>query len=301
MRPDLVAVGLVALASAVAAAVGFAWHRPTRRRPWVLVVAALAIHAAATLVDAARLSHVSTGVTLFTSLNAGHLISTAVGFPALRDLLFHRAPEQDREAVVDAGVVSLAVGLVVWAVGYQWGSAPMDLDITAGALILSHVIVSGAVLRVAFSGLLALSAARWLAATIVIGQLSFTYAFLAPDPAPWVNMLLWAVAVSCPGVAALNRSMRDLGAPVAASRRGRPLSARTRMTLLGAGLVAVPAAMLLGPAAVSWPQRVLSVGLVATSVAVAWRMLGLVRQRDATAAELERANVELEQLAGRTR
>jgi diguanylate cyclase (GGDEF)-like protein len=298
MSADLIGVGLVALASSAAIVVGVARHRPARRWPWVLLAAALALHAAATLVDAARPAAGASDATVIASLNAGHVLSSLLGFTALRELLFRGAPEHDRERVVDAAIVSLALGLVVWAIGYERGSAPLDIQASGTLVLLGQVVVFGAVLHIAFSGLLALPAARWLAATMVIGQVGSVWAFVGPLHAQALGSVLWAMAVSCPGVAGLSNSMRDLSASSHVVRGRRPVSARARMTLLGAGLVAVPVAMLLRDSASFWPQRVLSVGLVVTSVAVAWRMLGLVHQRDATAAKLELANVELEQLAG---
>jgi diguanylate cyclase (GGDEF)-like protein len=295
MSADLAFVSLAAFASVIAIAVGMARHRPARRWPWMLVAAALAIHAVASLVDAVRVSEITRSQPAFAALNAGHLASVVLGIAALRDLLIRSLPQRDREAAVDAGIVSLAVGLVVFAAGYQHGSAP-EFDLTSNLVILWQVLVCGALLRVAFSGLLVLGAARWLVAAIVIGQVGSVWVLVGPAGTEWVNTLVWAAALLCPGLAALNRSMRDLSAHVV--RGGSPLPARARMTLLGASLVAVPAAMLLRDSEEFWPQGVLSIGLVVTSVAAAWRMLGLVHQRDVAAAELELANVELEHLAG---
>jgi diguanylate cyclase (GGDEF)-like protein len=297
MRIDLAVVGLAAFVGVTAIMAGATRWRPTRPWLWWFLAATLAVHGVATLVDAWRLRDITDNLTMLASVNIGHSVAGLMGLVALRELLFGRLPRQSREAAVDAGIVALAVGLVIWAVGYDRGAVPVDL--VAGAVVLVQVAGFGAILRMAFSGALAVAAGRWLVATVVMVQASIAWTMLGSAAGPqWPTTLLWGLSLLCPGMAALSGSMRDLSAPVSGDHPQKQVSAHARMMLLGAGLVAVPLAMMLGGGVTNGHQLVLAAGLLVTGLAVAGRMLGLVHQRDAAVAELQAVNVELEQLAG---
>jgi diguanylate cyclase (GGDEF)-like protein len=290
------AISLALLMSVIAIVLGVVRHRPVRAWPWWLLACALAVEVVAAFFTT-RLPASASPFDWSVPLGAAHLAGALMATIAQRDLLFRRMPPHDRDAAVDAVIVALVVGLLIWVLGGAHGGFLVDVTLVGGVVLLLMLAVFGAVLRIAFSGLLALGAIRWLVAMIVLLLIGAVWTLSDPRP-EWALELVWSTALLGPGMAALSPSMRELSMPAAPVGRDAPTLARTRMVLLGAGVVAVPLAVMLEHGLTVGRHLVVSIGLLVMSLAVAWRMVTLVRQRDAAAAELARANVELEHLAG---
>jgi diguanylate cyclase (GGDEF)-like protein len=264
-------VGLVAVA---ALAVGLRWHRPQRRRPWLLIGAGLALTA---LADAVWLGYDllgADGAPFPSPADALYLASypcIAVGL-----VLLGRAGTRVRSAHLDAVVVTAAVALATWfgilAPAYT-GEVSIAV-LTAYAYPAGSLVLLGAVVYAVVSGGTGTSSSDLLLAGIALNLLvdALWTVDLLDDTYVTGGLLDagWLVAYLLIGAAALHPSMsrlpgRDPGLALVLSRQRFVVLVAAALTLPAVDLVLDPPPSELGKALV-----------VAVGLAVAWRLYTIV-------------------------
>ena len=151
--PQQVVYHLLSAGSAVAVLIGVRLHRPEASAPWMVMAAGLLVM---TLADV-----------------AGDLVRSGTGVPdalppvlyvvawgllafAVRALALHRAPEGDRDAVLDAAAIVLAVALVLWRALLEPAVRdPGEAALTSAAVALfplAQIALLALYLRLLFAG-----------------------------------------------------------------------------------------------------------------------------------------------------
>lgn len=232
------------------------------------------------------------GTPLDATVRAALTVGTGVAVVAVFFLITHRrirTAGRDVAALVDATVVSTAIGLLVWETLTSW-LVMTPTVVTAVSLATAIVVASSAVfVRLVLTSSRSCGAVRLLGAGLVLGTTSlaiFTLDAVAgarPRSHWWELPLLFAFATVVAAV--LHPSMRDL---IEGGAREAPAAESTVRAMVLCAAVVMPAAVTLVRAAVAigdasagrWttllPLPSAVAGVVIT-VGVAWRLARLIR------------------------
>jgi signal transduction histidine kinase len=310
----------VGVSAVLAILVGVVLYRPRRRAPWLLVAAGQFMWI------------LGDGVWDYYDI----VLHRSVPYPSWPDAFYlagyplvaaglvlfvrHRTPGRDRASVVDAGIITTGLGLLVWT--YLAAPYARDVSSTVASRIVSVAYPLVDVLLIAvLVRLVVAPGAREKSQYLLLGFLTSTlisdviYSFLVLFGTYKTGDLIdsgWLVAYVLVGAAALHPSMARLSVPAAQP----PATLGRRRLLLLALASLIPPAVL----TIEWARgSPLDIPVFAGCAAllfllVVLRMSGLVREvesklellqaRDASLAsalgELERAEEERRQLLERT-
>src|SRR4051812_30492572 len=251
-KPPAVATDLMALVFPIAATTavvpGIRLHRPARRRPWVLLAAGEGCNLLGDLIGTIQRNvfHVDPYPSL---ADVGYLAAYPVIGAALVLLVRRRTPGSHKPALIDASVLSVALGLLWWLYLIR----PMT---TAGgtslerAVSVAYPVADMLLLAVALRLALGVGA-RTVSFALLVGSLMMTlltdvvYAVLTGDKVystddTWLEWG-WLAAYLLMGAAALHPSMRWLDRRAAVAVRG---ASRRRIAVLAASAL-LPIALLL--------------------------------------------------------
>ena len=240
----------VGFASAAAVVLGVRLHRPAERRAWLLVAGGLACFAAGDLVF------------------YGHEVLTgeAAPFPYWSDVLYlgcyvflMAGPlrlitamcGRDRSSMVDAAIVSTAVGLPLWVFFiFPYAvdsSSPLLARVVAVAYPLADLGVLAVVARLWFAPVrrpLAVTLLGWAAAPLLVADVVYGALNVAGTwrTGTWVDAG-WLLFYALPGIAALHPSLGDrlhqaTGRPALTPVRGAGLMLAT---MVAPGMLVVQA------------------------------------------------------------
>jgi PAS domain S-box-containing protein len=224
----------------VSLAVGIRWHRPERRWPWLLLLAAQACSGAAFV--AAHRTAPSAG-TLLLIAHLGDVI-------ALLGLTRNRSLTHRRASLTDVLIATTALGTLAWVLVFRARTdhAELGWDQAAGAMAALIVALLLALLAVR----LVLGEGRPSPAGVLllvwgalesIGGTSYALLVLAGQWTPGSSVfLLWVGASGYLVAAALHPSMRTLGQPSTAAEPG---TSRARRLAVGATVLLLPAVLVL--------------------------------------------------------
>jgi diguanylate cyclase (GGDEF)-like protein len=278
-----------------------AWHTPHLRRlhhVWTARAAAVAIGfqlAISVWNNQAGGAYERYGTTLDATVRTALTVGCGVAIVAVFALITQRrirAAGHDVAAIVDATVVSMAIGLLVWET-LTSSLVLTPTAVTAVSLATAIVVASTAVfVRLLLSSSRSSGAVRLLSGGVVLGTTSlviFTLDVVAgarPRNHWWELPLLFAFATVVAAV--LHPSMRDL--TDGGEREALAAESTVRATVLCAAVV-MPAAVTLvrsvmairDASADQWTTMLslpsAGAGVVIT-VGVAWRLARLVRERE---------------------
>jgi len=288
--PQQVAYHCLSAGSAGAVLIGVRLHRPEATAPWVLMAAGLLVMTVADV--------------------AGDLVRSGAGVPdvlppvlyvmawgllayAVRALALHRAPEGDRDAVLDAAAIVLAVALVLWRALLEPAlRGPGEAALTSAAVALfplAQIALLALYLRLLFGGGARLVSVWVLALGGGVCGLAGSTAYtvlVATDayaPGAW-NNALWMAAYAAPGIAALLPDMKQLTEPAAP---GSDLS-MSRWTLLAAALVTTTATTSVTATRMSTPEVVAAA--LPVPLVVLWRLRRVLLARQEAVAYAEQTS-----------
>jgi PAS domain S-box-containing protein len=282
--PIYESLGLLAAAAIVA---GVVLHRPPNPAGWLVLAAAEAAFGIADIIYFSGYNGLAPFPSVADYVYLGGDFALAA---ALVLLIRHASPQRDLPSYFDAGVLSLALGLLIWAaffsgsfgsgsgVAYFFSVAYPIADLLLLALVVRLVLVRGArsfaFRAIALSVLLLVASDCWY----ILPALSGSYVAGTWRDAGWLGAYVLV------GAAALHPSMKRL---VATSPLALPIR---RVIFLGLSLVVVavaPAIQLAITGAVDvYPFAVLG-GLMALFVAA--RVTGLVGDLERTRREAEQS------------
>jgi diguanylate cyclase (GGDEF)-like protein len=276
------AYGLLTLVAVVA---GVRAHRPANRRPWRLIASALVLW---TGTNAAVLYYVhvlglrsATGTVADPLTAAGYVLVLAAAVA-----LVLQGSGGDTGGVLDAAVLSIAGGTVIWEIAMYPELVALGTPGPAMALALVQLLcltgVLGAVVRVAAVSEPARATLLYLVAALAAGLVGTVGQLLTRDEAVYVQGgwtdAMWLIGYAGMGAAALHPGMARLGA----ARR------RVGDTLHDARLAALTTALLTAPLVVGASQLLgragdtllLAVASITTVPLVMIRIRGLVHERE---------------------
>ncbi len=278
---------LLSGASAAAVVWGVHRNRPERRTPWALLASGLVVMTAADVCgDLLR-----AGVALTPAApSVLYLAAWLLLIQAVRGFARARVPGGDRDAMLDAVAVVIAVALVLWgvlldpALREQGAAAVPSASIAVFPLAQAGLLAL--YLRLLFAGAGRLWSAWLLCLGGGVGGLlgSSAYVVLTATggyhAGAW-NNALWMIAYAAPGVAALCRDMTELTRPV---ETGVPLST-PRWLVLAAALIATTATACFSATHVSDLQ--LFAVAIPVPLLVLWRLRRVLDDKDAAVARAE--------------
>src|SRR3954471_5131153 len=289
-KPPAVATDLMALlfpiGATAALVAGIALHRPARRRPWVLLAAGEGCNLLGDLIGTVQRNvfHVDPYPSL---ADVGYLAAHPVIGAALVLLVRRRTPGSHKPALIDASVLSVALGLLWWLYLIR----PMTT--TEGTALERAVSVAYPVadmLLLAVALRLALGVgARTVSFGLLVGSLMMTlvtdvaYAVLTANSLyastdTWLEWG-WLVAYLLMGAAALHPSMRWLDRQAAVALRGaspRRIAVLAAAALLPIGLLVIDWALGVDPNIPS--VAVAAAGLFLLMLARLTGLIGIQRQ-----------------------
>jgi len=275
---DVVYYPSLGFAAAAAILAGTLWHRPRHRLPWLLFAAGQALFATGDVLFGVY-DHVLDD-TAFPSAADGFYLA---GYPALAAglwlLVRQRSSGRDWESLIDAGIVTIALGVVAW----EALIVPYTNDDTLSLVekVFSIAYPLGDVLLLAVAARLLLGtgvrtvAYGFLAGAILcllvadplysLAELGGEYGGGSLLDAGWIlSYMLW-------GAAALHPSMRVVSEPT-------PETA-PKLTPLRLGLLA--AAALTSPAVLAFrPEQAPLAGSAVLFLLVLARLAGIVRRHE---------------------
>jgi diguanylate cyclase (GGDEF)-like protein len=232
---------------AVAVLVGLRRHRPTNRRPWLVLAGSLLTFALGSVFSAAAWGHAPDSPVLVAVSLSFVLAYIGLGV-ASAGFVRAMVPEGDREGLLDGAIVMTAVAIGLWGVILLGG--PGSVTTTAAerieqvvstlvpawvmAMCVRAVFVAGR--RLPSAVLLCIAGAAGLLgnALYLYGNARGTYA--AGDPLD----ALWFLAFGAAAASALHPSMVAMTVPSVNRHRALPLA---RITLLAGCLLAAPVAL----------------------------------------------------------
>jgi signal transduction histidine kinase len=294
-------------AAAVVAIVVGARRHADRPLPWFLLAAGEAMFVAGDVLWSIydRVLHLSP----FPSAADGFYLA---GYPliaaALLVMVRRRTEGRDRATLIDAGIVSIGIGLVSWVFLMEPYANDPSLTITERVFSLAYplgdVLVLVLAARLLLGPGLRRPAFRLLAASLVallVSDLVFAYEALRSGYAPgesWSDAL-YLLTYTLVATTALHPSMRSLSDP---EQMVLPTDRLTRRRLLVLTL-----ASLVAPAVLAYQYArgddmdvpLVVVGSTALFVLVVTRMAGLVRRVEAHAGDLDERGRQLRAALGR--
>lgn len=295
----------IAVASLLAIVAGTRLHRPTDRRPWVLLAGSVAASLVADVIWQASTMEQPVAVPFASTADPVYLLANGLLVAAGLALLRSRLPERIRAGLLDAAIIAVGISLLFWSLAVAPYLAGPGLGLGGLATVVGYAVVFSALLAVfARLGLtpgVAVPAYALLALALLGQLLAYglystleTYRFGDLPDAGWLLFYLGR------GAAALHPSMRWLGRPAEPSAAGRPLA---RFALMGIAVIS-PLAAVLVQLAVGVPLDPLTVvvGMTLLAVLVLWRAAILVEEVEAKAVEIRALNTDLEaRVTARTR
>lgn len=275
---DTVYYPLLGLATVVAIVAGTAWHRPREWLPWLLFAAGQLLFVIGDVISGIY-EHVLRDQS-FPSAADGFYLS---GYPVLAAglwlLVRHRSSGRDLGSLIDAAIVTAALGVVVWVsvmVPYT-----RDDSLSAVEKVFSIAYPLGDVLLLAFAAQLLLrSGARTVSFALIglslvcllvadplysVFELKGEFGSGSPIDSGWIlSYLLW-------GAAALHVSMRAVSEPAPETA---PKLTPVRLALLAAAALTAPAAIAFRP------EEVGVAGSAVLFLLVLARMSGIVARHE---------------------
>lgn len=283
----------VAVSAPLAVVAGIVLYRPARVLPWALVALGCALTAAGEIIWE-----------VYEALGRNPFPSVAdvlylAGYPALGAgfVLLARGRARDRSrahaALLDAAIVTVAAGVVVWVLLLQPYAADSSLTLAERALSaaypLADLLLLALLVRLLFGpgppspafALLASGAVLTIAADTTFAVLELSGGYAAGS---WVDAV-WLAGYLCTGAAALHPSMAALGD---AARPGERGLTRFRLAVLASAAVTAPAVLAVEAAG----GEVESVGVIVVAAALLpllalVRLAGVVRELEDAAEERE--------------
>ena len=275
---DVVYYPSLGFAAAAAILAGTLWHRPRHRLPWLLFAAGQALFAVGDVLFGVY-DHVLDD-TAFPSAADGFYLA---GYPALAAglwlLVRQRSTGRDWESLIDAGIVTIALGVVAWEALIVPYTSDDTLSLVEKVFSIAYPLGDVLLLAVAARLLLGTGvrtvAYGFLAGAILcllvadplysLAELGGSYGGGSVLDAGWIlSYMLW-------GAAALHPSMRVVSEPA-------PETA-PKLTPLRLGLLA--AAALTSPAVLAFrPQQAALAGSAVLFLLVLARLAGIVRRHE---------------------
>jgi len=271
-----------ALGCIAAIAVGMRINRPRRALAWKLIAIGVALGVAGNLVE--TYYELALGWQPFPSAaDAIYLICYAILIAGLLTLVNDRARAADRATVIDAVIIALGVGILVWAFWMARFTHDPALSLPQRLVSLAYplldIVLLGSVARLSLGpgervvslDLLALSLLMLLCGDVAYGVVQVGGHFSAASPIAATHLLSYVFG----GTAALHPSMTEVSKPAPA-----------RDTTLTRGrLVMLSMAALVGPSVLALQSvmgneveaRVIRVSSLVVFLLVLMRMWGLVR------------------------
>lgn len=285
---------LLGISASIAILVGVRKHRPSTWVPWALFATAQALFV--------------TGDVLYYTLPG--IFHYTVDFPSLGDVFYvavypliilglvllirARTPHRDWEALIDAAIIGIGVGVVSWVFLMVPYATRADLSFGTKTLSITYPFMDVLVLTV--TARLAVGAGRrapafyfMLAGLIALVTTDSIYGFIELNGTYQTGSILdigWLIYYFCWGAAALHPSMRTLSERVGGANRSLT---RGRLLVLAAAALLAPIveATRLGSTQLS-ADGMLVGGSIALFILVVLR-LRLAALRQESAAQRERA------------
>jgi diguanylate cyclase (GGDEF)-like protein/PAS domain S-box-containing protein len=210
--------GALGLSSVVAMIAGILRHRPRHRGPWFLLVAAVACLALGDIVAEVLLN---LGVTPFPSVaDVSYMLMYLFIAAGMLGLYRIGVVRRDVEAVLDALILTTAVGLVSWVLLINPSVTDPEMGVLAKAISVSYplgdlvILATGASLVASMRStvalrLLAVGGVGLLVSDILYGAIQIYGEWRVGTPVD----LGWVAFYLCWGLAALHPSMRELTEP----------------------------------------------------------------------------------------
>ncbi|MGH2457224.1 MAG: diguanylate cyclase domain-containing protein, partial [Candidatus Limnocylindria bacterium] len=294
--------GMVAVAAILA---GIRLHRPADPGPWVLLAAGLALSTVGdwTWVLLDRVWGIEPFPSVADVFYLGGMVLTAL---AILLLLRGRVPGGDRAGLLDATIVTVGAGLLI----YVFLMAPMVTDASQSAVEVAvalaypllDILLLGVLLRLVLAPGADVPALRMIVAALVAYLLAdLPYAVMALDDAYQVGSLIdagWLLGAVLWGASALHPSMRNVASPARPAASAAPvdphLSGR-RLALLGVASLAAPAVLVTQWLTNTEPDvPVIAAGSVVLFLLVIGRLAMVVRDLRTTLRQRHRLESELE-------
>ena len=274
-------------ASAAVVLLGIKRHRPARRTPWVLLASGLLVMTAADIYGDLLRADLAipelVGLVLY--LTAWLLL-----IQAIRGFARARVPGGDRDAVLDAVAVVIAVALVLWGVLLDPALREQGLGVVQSTSIAAFPLAQAGLLALYLRLLFAGGAQLWSAWLLCLGGGvggllgSTAYVVLTAtggyQPGAW-NNIFWMIAYAAPGVAALCPDMTELTRPV----HLRSAPSTPRWLVLSAALIATTATASFSATHVGNLQ--LFAVAIPVPLVVLWRLRRVLVDKDAAVARAE--------------
>ncbi len=293
---ELIWIGVL-LASCSGIVLGVRWHRPVRRYPWWILLAALVVLLAANVINypvwagpAARSFADQLSLLAFPMIGVGALSLTRL-----------QTPGGDRESAIDGSIVMIAMATVLAGTVYRPDGIADDVS-WAGQLLntvvapLMMAAVTAATFRLLFVGSARVTSA-WLVVVAAAASMAgnVARALQVADGnyvrGSWPDLFILGAYISI-ALAALHPSSSRLTEPAdSASQR----LTHARLIVLGVSLIAAPATLVIRDTGEGLSVPIVS--SVVLSLLVLWRLSRLVVDREAAREALHQRAERQEALA----
>jgi len=292
---------LVGVAMLVVIFIGIRRYRPANTLPWYIIAFGLGLFVA--------------GDVVFFNVYP-NLLGVPTPFPSVADMLYlssypvvtcglvlliRRQGRRDFRGTIDAAIVAIGTGLVVWVLLVEPYAHDRSLTLIVRLTSIAYPLMSmlwvAAATRFVFTPSVRLPALQLLIAAVLLHPLTdFAYAWLVLNGTYTTGNLInagWLLSYGLFGAAALHPSMRELSKDVMGEETGSPT---WRIALLGVAAMMVPVVFVLDEVldpSVDLP--VIAGGSAVLLLLVLVRMWSLLRENERGSAQIRELNQTLEE------
>ncbi len=275
----IVTMGMAALATVW----GIYLHRPRRSRTWWLLALSMSLFVAGIVAAPSALALTADEPRRMAGEVLGLLGYIVLGVAARR-FVGYQTPKRDRDGLIDALIVMVALTTVLWTIVFGGGpidEMPLASGVALAAALLVPVWVAALSIRLILTSGARLLSARLLGTgglTLFVVTLLWVLSDFAGIAIPTAaSDLLWLLAIVMVPATALHPSMRELTEPAPEAQDAVSVG---RLTVLGLALIAVPAALLQAAGSVEVNILLPVGGSALLAVFVLARLARLVSERE---------------------
>ncbi|HET7479180.1 MAG TPA: PAS domain S-box protein [Rubrobacteraceae bacterium] len=291
---------LIGFAMLAALFVGISRHRPANRLAWNVIAFGLGLYVAGDLVFFNLYTNLLGVPTPFPSVADALYLSSYPVVAFGMALLIRRQGRRDYSAVMDAAIISVGIGLLVWVLLAEPYAGDRSLTVLVRLVSIAYPLLSvlwvATAARFAFTSAARLPAFRLLIAGVLLHPIAdFAYAWLLLNggySADHVVNAGWLLSYGLFGAAVLHPSMQDLSTETVGQES---TNSGWRIAVLGAAAMMVPVVFVLDTfLGGSHVDLVIAGGSTILLLLILIRMWGLLRTNQKSSAEIRELNESLE-------
>ena len=279
---------------------GIRWHRPVNSLPWYIIAFGLGLYVVGDVVFFNLYPNLLGEPTPLPSVADALYLSSYPVVTFGMALLIRRQGRRNYSAAIDAAIIAIGTGLLVWVLLAEPYASDPSLTVLIRLVSIAYPFMSvlwvAMAMRFAFTPAVRLPAFRLLIAAVLLHPVAdFIYSWLLLNgtySADHVVNAGWLLSYGFFGAAALHPSMRELYVDTAGQESS---NSGWRIAVLGVAAMMVPVVFVLDALlGGSHVDVVIAGGSTILLLLVLVRMWGLLRENERTSTEIGELNEVLE-------